>query len=72
VRREKRRNQNGGKAAQDQSRGRRDMKRNFEFIEIERKTYKYFFTVEPLPLKPKNDYMKGCLTNESRTPYIAK
>ena len=72
VRGEKRRTRTGGRAAQDRSGGRRDVKKNFQFIEFKRKAYKDFFLVELLSLRLLYDYLKGCLTTKSRTPFIAK
>jgi len=50
VRGEKRRNRSGGRAAKDRLRGRRDVKKNFQFIELKRKAYKDFFSAKLLSL----------------------
>jgi len=51
VKGEKRRNQSGGRAAQDRSRGRRDVEKKFQFIEFKRKAYKDFFLAKLLALR---------------------
>jgi len=50
VRGEKRRNRSGSGAAPEWLGGRRDVKKNFQFIKLKRNAYKDFFSTELLSL----------------------
>ena len=69
----KRSNPNGGRAAQDRQRGRREMNWNLKFIKVWKKCLqKLFLSRAPLASETwKMTKMKGCLTLWTRTPFIA-
>ena len=49
-----------------------EKKKTWALLKSKEKLIKIVSYAESLSLKPENDYLKGCLTNELRTPYIVK